>query len=108
MTFDFDLIFNMALLAPNRLFWKSGSGSKTVLGSTPVVEQILFSMFSSIMTFDFDLILRSFLTFWGPNGLFFWVGVGFENCMGVYSCGRSTFVLYVSVNSDIYFYLILG
>ena len=27
-------------------------------------------MFSSILTLDFDLILGSFLTFWGPNGLF--------------------------------------
>ena len=29
-----------------------------------------FSLFLSILTFDFDLILRSFLTFWGSNGLF--------------------------------------
>ena len=27
-------------------------------------------MFPSILTFDFDLILGSFLTFLGPNGLF--------------------------------------
>ena len=30
---------------------------------------VLFSMFSSIVTFDFDLILEPFFTFWGPNGL---------------------------------------
>ena len=30
---------------------------KTVLGSTRVVEQLSFSMFPSILTFDFDLIL---------------------------------------------------
>ena len=47
-----------------------GKGLKTVLGSTYVVEQILFSMFPSNMTFDFYLLLGSFLTFWGPNGLF--------------------------------------
>ena len=35
-----------------------GKGSNTVLGSTPVVEQLSFSMFSSILTFDFYL-------FWG-------------------------------------------
>ena len=40
-----------------------GSGSKTVLGSAHVVEQLLFSMLPSIVTFDFDLILGSFLTF---------------------------------------------
>ena len=38
--------------------------------STHVVEKISFSMFPSIQTFDFDLILESFLSFWGPNGLF--------------------------------------
>ena len=47
-----------------------GVGSTTVLGSTHVVEQLSFSMFPSILTFDFDIILGSFLTFWGPNGLF--------------------------------------
>ena len=48
-----------------------GKGSKTVLGVTHVVEQLSFSMFPSILTFDFDLILLSFLTFCGPNGLLF-------------------------------------
>ena len=42
----------------------------TVLGSTYVVEQLSSSLFSSIVTFYFDLTLGSFLTFWGPNGLF--------------------------------------
>ena len=49
-----------------------GKGSKTVLGYTHVVEQLLFSMFPLILTFDFDLILLSFFNFWGPNGLRFW------------------------------------
>ena len=40
-----------------------GKGSKTFLGYTHVVEQLSFSMFPSILTFDFDLILWSFLTF---------------------------------------------
>ena len=51
-----------------------GKGSKTSLrstyGSTHVVEQLSFSLFLSILTFDFDLILGSFLTFWGPYRLF--------------------------------------
>ena len=38
--------------------------------STHVVEQLSYSLFLSIMTYDFDLILGSFLTFWSPNGLF--------------------------------------
>ena len=36
-------------------------------GSTHVVEQFSFSMFSSNLAFDFDLILGLFLTFWGPT-----------------------------------------
>ena len=39
----------------------SEEGSKTVLGSTHVIELVLLSMFSSIVTFDFDLILGCFL-----------------------------------------------
>ena len=46
-----------------------GKGSKTVPGSTLVVEQLSFSLFLSILTFDFDSILGSFLTFGGPNGV---------------------------------------
>ena len=43
-----------------------GKGSKTVLGYTHVVEQLSFSMFPSILTFDFDLILWSFFYFLRP------------------------------------------
>ena len=50
--------------------------SKTVLGSTHVVEQFSFFMFSSILIFDFYLILGSLLTFWGPNGLILWFELG--------------------------------
>ena len=39
------------------------------MGSLHVIDQLLFSMFSSIVTLDFHLILGSFLTFLGPNGL---------------------------------------
>ena len=40
-------------------------------------EQLLFSMYPSMLTFDFDLALESFLTVCGPNGLF--LGLGFPN-----------------------------
>ena len=50
-------------------FFRLGYGSKTVLGSTHVVEQLSFSLFLSILTFEFDLIFWSFLIFLGPNGL---------------------------------------
>ena len=40
-----------------------GVGLKTDLGSTHVAEQLSFSLFLSILTFDFDFIFGSFLTF---------------------------------------------
>ena len=46
-------------------------GFKTVMGSTDVVEQLSFSMFPSILTFDFDLILGSFLSVGALTG-YFW------------------------------------
>ena len=55
-----------------------GVGSTIVFRSTHIVEQLLFLMFSSILTFDFDIILGPLFTFWDPNGLFFGVGVGFK------------------------------
>ena len=73
LTFDFDLILwsFFTFWGPNGLFLGlEKCYKKTVFESTHVVEQLSFSMFPSILTFDFDLILGSFLTFWGPNGLF--------------------------------------
>ena len=69
LTFDFDLILGQFLTfwGPNGLFWGLESGAKIVLGCNNKVQQLLFPMFYSILTFDF---LGLFLTFWGPNGLF--------------------------------------
>ena len=53
-----------------------------VLGSTHVVEQLSFSMFPSTLAFDFDLMLGSFLTFWGPNELFLGLGKGLNSVLG--------------------------
>ena len=60
----------------------SGKDSKTVFGSTHVVEQLSFSMLHSILTFYFDLILGSFFTFWGPNELFLGLGKGSNTVLG--------------------------
>ena len=49
-------------------------GSKTVLGSTHVVEQLSFCMLPSILVFDFYLIWV--LTCWGPTGIFLGFGEG--------------------------------
>ena len=63
------------LLGPNwAIFEVRGRLKKTALSSTHVAEQLLFSMFPSILTFDFALNLGSFLTFWGSNGLFWGQG----------------------------------
>ena len=47
---------------------------KNVFGSTHVVEQLSFCMLLSLLIFDFYLILGSFFTFLGPNGLFLGFG----------------------------------
>jgi len=57
MVFDFDIIFGSFFWGLNELFLGSGKGSNTVFWSTHVVEQLSFYMLSSILTFDFDLIL---------------------------------------------------
>ena len=50
---------------PNGLFLGLGQVSTTVIGYTHIVKQLSISMFLSILTFEFDLILRSFLYFLG-------------------------------------------
>ena len=65
------------LLTYDLTFLEAGKGSKSVLGSTPVVVQLSFSMLPSVLTFDFDLILGAFFTFGGPNGL----TLGFRYCL---------------------------
>ena len=52
------------------------------MGSTYVVEQLSSSLFFSILTFYFDLILGSFFTFWGPNELFLGLGKGSNTVLG--------------------------
>ena len=73
-------IFNLTQAPYNGLFLGSGLGSKTVFGSNHVADQLLFSIVPSILAFDFDLILGSFWTFWGPNGLF--LGLGSKTVLG--------------------------
>ena len=75
----------MPFLGPNGLFVGLGSGSKTVSGFKHVVAKSLVSMIPSILAFDFDLMLRSLLSFWKPNWLF----------LGVSSCRLVTFVFRV-------------
>ena len=57
------------------MVWVGLEISTTVLESTHVFEQFSFSLFVSILTFDFDLILGSFLTFGGPHGPFWGLGM---------------------------------
>ena len=87
-----------------------GKVSKTVLGSTHVVEQLSFCMFLSIHIFDFYLILESSFTFLAIMTIIiiFGVGVGFDNCFGVYSYCWISFIFYVSFNSDLWIWLNFG
>ena len=59
-----------------------GKGWKIVLRSTHVVEELPFSMLTSILMLDFDLNLGSFFTFWGLNGLFFGLEQGSKTVCG--------------------------
>ena len=59
-----------------------GKGSNTVLGSTHVVEQLSFSMFSSILTFDVYLFWDIFSSFGGPNRLFLGLWKGSKTVLG--------------------------
>ena len=47
-----------------RLGLRLEKASKTVVGSTHVVEQLSLSMFPLFLTFDFDLILVIFVFFY--------------------------------------------
>ena len=73
-----------------------------------VVDQLLFCIVSSILTFDFHLIWGSFLTFLGPYWAIFGVRVGFKNCFVVYICRWPTFIFYSFFNSDFWFSLDFG
>ena len=57
------------------------------------VQKHCFSMFPLILTFDFNLIYGLFLAFWGPNGLFFGVGIRLKNHFRVCSLLFSMFPL---------------
>ena len=74
------------------------------MGSTQVVDLILFSMFPSILTYDFDLILGLFLHFWSPKGLFLGSGYDSYSCW-IYSCSWTTFIFCDSLNCDIRIWL---
>ena len=68
LTFEFDLIFFK--------FWgPKGLLLGLDLGYTSIVQELLFSLFPSILTFDFELKLGPFLLFWALKG-YFWVQCG--------------------------------
>ena len=65
-------------------------------------------MFLSILTFEFDLILGSFFTFWGPNGLFLGLEDGLTTVLGsTYVVEQLSSSLFFSILT-FYFDLILG
>ena len=69
----FDLILGpfFTFWGPNELFLGSGLVSKIVLGFTHIVDQLLFSIVPSILTFNFHLILGSFFLLGALMG-YFW------------------------------------
>ena len=78
------------------------------MGSSHVVEQLSFSLFLSILTFDFGLILGSFFTFLGPNGLFLGLEKDSKNVFGsTHVVEQLSFCMLLSL-LIFDFYLILG
>ena len=68
------------------------------MGSTHVVEQLLYYKVPSILTFDFDFIVGSFLTFWGPNGLFWGLAWGLKNVLvSAYIVEQLSFSMFSSI-----------
>ena len=59
-----------------------GEGSKTVLMSTHVIEHFSFSMFLSILAFNFDLIWGHFLLLGALMGYFLGLGKGSNTVFG--------------------------
>ena len=76
--------------------------------SIHVVEQLSFCLFLSFLTFDYDLILGPFWTFWGPNGLFLRLGKGSNTVLGSnHVVEQFSFSMFSSI-LIFDFYLILG
>jgi len=85
----------------NGLFWEFKLGSKTVLGSIHEVEQLSLSLVPWVLTFEFDLILGSFMSFWALIG---WIGGPQWSRVRPMFWGLlmklTTFIFYVYFNSD--------
>ena len=78
------------------------------MGSAHVVEQLSFSLFLSILIFDFDLILGSFFAFGGPNGLFLGLRKNSKSILGsTHVVEQFSFSMFSS-NLAFDFHLILG
>ena len=81
-----------------------------IFWSTHTAEQYLFLCFLQFLL----LMLSNFFQFKGCFGLFgpkcaiLSVTIRFRNCFGVYSYSATTFIFYVSFNSDIWFWLNFG
>ena len=81
-----------------------------IFWSTHTAEQYLFLCFLQFLL----LMLSNFFQFKGCFGLFgpkcaiLSVTIRFRNCFGVYSYSATTFIFYVSFNSDIWFWLDFG
>ena len=81
---------------------------KTVLGSNYVVEQLSSSLFFLILIFYIDLILGSFFTFLGRNGLFLGLGKSSNTGLGsTHVVEQLSFSMFSSI-LIFDFYLIFG
>ena len=81
------------------MLYRVGCGQvQIVLGSTHLVQQLLFSLFPSILMFDFDLIMGFFSTLLGPNGLFLGSMWGSKTVLGsTHVIEQLSFSMYLSI-----------
>ena len=63
------------------------------------VHFVCFRQFRYLFLLNFGVIF-DFLGPWLAT-----LGVGFDNCFGVYSCSWTSFIFYVSFNSNLWFWL---
>ena len=100
--------FFLLFLALMGYLWGQGMIQKLICGL------LLYLILT--FDFDFDLILGSFFNFLCTTGQFlgwpywaiFGVWAGYQNSFTVSSCSWTTFIFFVSFNSDFWFWLSFG
>jgi len=71
----------LATLGKKICYFEGWGQVEIVLGSTHIVQQLLFTLFPSILALDFDLILGLFFFIFGALIGYFWVQCGVKKLL---------------------------